>query len=153
MTDKDNIISSDRLMFKQAEKHGHPGIQVLMSLSEQQLDDLFQFIFRLIEWEIKFGMGQIDWEPDDDDDEPDLYWFEHIENVYNECNAGCYMCDKSIDANETQFMEKPDQWLCGTCQMKLANVLDFHGVDKKTKAGIAPLGAMREDVQKIKKKG
>lgn len=146
-----NVIHPDRLMFKQAEKNGHPGIQVLMSLTEQQLDDLFQFIFGLIEWEIKFGMGQIDWDPDDDDeDEPDLYWFQHIQNVYAEVNKGCYMCDDSIDANETQYMEKEGQWLCGTCQMKLANILDFHGVEQKKKAEIAPLGAARE-VQTIRK--
>lgn len=152
MTDKDNVIRN-KFLWKQAERSDQPGIRVLAGLPEQDLDDLFQFIFSLIEWEIKYGLGRIDWEPDENEEEPELYWFQHIQNIYNECNKDCYFCDDSVDPNETPYGANKDQWVCPECQLKLGSYLKYRGVPEAALKQLAPFSALGDRSVQVNKKG
>jgi hypothetical protein len=67
----------------------------------------------------------------DIDDDSDFIVSERIQKFYELKNRGCYFCDQSIDPNGDFFDDRTQ--VCPHCQLKLANILTYEGVDPLNK--------------------
>lgn len=97
-----------------APKHIREARKHLQNLPEQKAKDLLTFVAGMLLDEIKEGVAGEDEGP----------FFKMVDAIYEESKAGvpgCYLCDQSIDPNETAFTENSK--LCMTCRLKLGKIM------------------------------
>ena len=107
------------------------GLKTLLDLPDSVANNMLEAIIYIFLLEIEIGLGlntaeNINKEIASNFDEEDLSFFEEVDALYNKIKHDCYFCDH-IDPNEVQYSENTE--LCSDCQMRVANILQYHGIN------------------------
>ena len=112
------------------------GFEFMSGLDDKTRENLLLFLFRMVETEVKIGLGVSDFTVEEREQYGNLSVFEVIDSVYDEAktNKECYLCNPCVDANGQQFEQ--GHAICPDCQFKVANILQFFGVDPEPRLGL-----------------
>ena len=104
------------------------GERIFRNLTDYDQRAIFDFIEELLLFQVKAARSavEVDIELLEKDD---LFEFaDKIDKVYDE--TGCYFCSPLVDPNEKDFHGR-DQ-LCLKCKIKLENIFEFMGLERKS---------------------
>jgi hypothetical protein len=145
-----NIIKLDTPIIQKEEFK--EAMDLLKEMPEEKANKIVAAINKLVLLEMIVSLGLEDVDrvnkefgtSFDIEDEDDFILSDRIRTFFDLKNGGCYFCDRSIDPNGDFFNDRV--FLCPDCQLKLANVLAYEGIDPLDKQYL-PL-VMRERKQK-----
>jgi hypothetical protein len=100
------VIDITRLLKPKNPTYRDMGKDILESLTVEEADAMFGFVFDMILTNVEIGLGVID-----TDDNPvlekaieqmtdeDMFFFKEINDIYRKAQGNCYFCRNDVDIN------------------------------------------------------
>ena len=127
------VIDITRLLRSKNPTYRDMGKDILESLTVEEADAMFGFVFDMILTNVEIGLGVID-----TDDNPvlekaielmtdeDMFFFKEINDIYRKAQENCYFCRNDVDINAEPITSKTP--ICFNCKMKIGKLLEFAGI-------------------------
>ena len=130
------VIDITRLLKPKNPTYRDMGKDILESLTVEEADAMFGFVFDMILTNVEIGLGVID-----TDDNPvlekaieqmtdeDMFFFKEINDIYRKAHSNCYFCRDDVDPNGEPITKETH--ICLRCQLKLGNFLEHVGIPRE----------------------